>query len=125
MWSHLEETSGSFQTSSRAPGWWLRKGNRVCQHRIQLVVGGKVRDIWVRIPSVALANAITLADAGQKFVNHVERLVIQRIHVGLMLAGEAKEDMGIGTTVVVLGTAHKETREVMETVPIMLTKQAP
>ena len=58
-------------------------------------------------------------------MNHVGRLVIQRILVGLMLAGEAKEDMGIGTTVVVLGTAHKETREVMETVPIMLTKRAP
>ena len=53
------------------------------------------------------------------------RLVIRRIFVGLMLAGEAKEEMGIGTTVVVLGTAHKETREVMETVLIMLTKRAP
>ena len=31
--------------------------------------------------------------------------------------------MGIGTTVVVLGTAHKETREVMETVLIMPTKR--
>ena len=53
------------------------------------------------------------------------RLVIRRISVGLMLAGDAKEEMGIGVTVVVMGTAHKETREVMETVPTMLTKQAP
>ena len=58
-------------------------------------------------------------------MNHVGRLVIRRISVGLMLAGEAKEEMGIGITVVEMGTAHKETWEVMETVPIMLTKQAP
>ena len=53
------------------------------------------------------------------------RLVIRRIFVGLVLAGEAREDLGIGITVVVMGTAHKETKEVMGTVPTMLTKQAP
>ena len=50
------------------------------------------------------------------------RLDIREISVGLMLAGEAKEEMGIETTVVVMGTAHKEIREEMETV---LTKQEP
>ena len=53
------------------------------------------------------------------------RLVIRRIFVGLVRAREAREDLGIETTVVVLGTAHKETREVMGTVSTMLTKQAP
>ena len=55
-------------------------------------------------------------------MNHVGRLVIRRIFVGLVLAGEAREDLGIGITVVVMGTAHKEIREEMGTV---LTKQAP
>ena len=39
-----------------------------------------------------------------------------------MLAGEVREEMGIEIPVVVMGTAHKEIREEMETV---LTKQEP
>ena len=58
-------------------------------------------------------------------MNHVGRLVIRRIFVGLVLAGEAKEDLGIGIIVVVMGTAPKETMEVMEIGSIMQTKRAP
>ena len=53
------------------------------------------------------------------------RLVIRRIFVGLVLAREAREDLGIGITVVVLGTAHKGTTEVMEIEPITQTKRVP
>ena len=58
-------------------------------------------------------------------MNHVGRLVIRRIFVGLVLAGEAKEDLGIEITVVVLGTAHNETMEVMGIGSITQTKRAP